>query len=860
MWASTIAVVVAVMALGPTNADAAVNPTLSGAVADSGTLPGVTAVAVSGQYAYVTGYYAGRLVAVDISDPAEPVIAGESEASNALTNATTVNIVGGYAYVVSKNRNGPSGSETNEDGMGNSLTILDIATDPASPTIVGSLHDTESLFGAYGVAISGSDAYVAAQGCLTGQPCPNHSVGNAFAVIDISDPASPTLVAALHNASLPSPWTGTGAFGHATAVAISGSYAYVTAAYQDRLTVVNIANPQSPEIVASLKDTTDLNDPVDVTVSGQYAYVVDQISPGRLTVVNVSNPAAPQVVTSLASASLNGAYRIRLRGSFAYVSAFSGADVAVLDISDPSNPRLVATVADGTHLNRTSGLDLDASGGFLVASSPFLSTQTQPLYPPFALQSGGPTLTGTVSVITLDPAPIAVSIAPESQPANPTAQTSAAFSFSVNDAVSVVECELDGGAWLPCTTPTTQSYGELGGGSHTFAVQATDSAGNTSTASYEWTVTAPANISPPSLSGSAAVGQTLNVAAGSWTGSPAPTLTYQWMRCDAVGVDCAPIAGATSSSYTAGMIDAGSTLAAQVTATNSAGSGTVETSPTAAVTESPASISSPTLSGSAAEGHALSTSGGSWSGYPAPSLTYQWERCNSQGQDCVPISGASTASYTALSSDVGSTLLVMVTATNSVGSGQASSLASAVVAGETLTAGVSSLASSVVVSESTPVVVGESTPPGVPYTAVALTDGQITALLSGQLAPAGKAAAIGALLRHDGLSVSIKAPEAGRLTLAWYELPPGAKIAKVKAKPVLIATGSASATTANTVVLTIKLTAAGKRLLKRSTRVRLTAISTFTPAGGTHVTVSEVLLLTTKSTPPEPASDRRKPV
>ncbi len=838
------------MGFAPASADAVGNPTLIGTIADSATLPGVTAVAVSGQYAYVTGYYAGRLVAVDISDPEEPVIAGVSEASEALINATTVNIVGGYAYVVSKNRNGPSGSETNEDGTGNSLTILDIATDPASPTIVGSLHDTESLFGAYGVAISGSDAFVAAQGCLTGQPCPNHSVGNAFAVIDISDPASPTLVAALHNTTLPPPWTGTGAFGHATAVAVSGSYAYVTAASQDRLTVVDIANPQSPEVVASLKDTTNLNAPVDVAVSGQYAYVADQISPGRLTVVDRSNPADPRVVASLASTSLNGAYRIRVRGDFAYVSAFSGADVAVLDISNPLSPRLVAALADSTHLNKTSGLDLDASGGYLVASSPFLSGQTQPLYPPFALQSGGPTLTGTVSVLTLDPAPIAVSIAPESQPANPTATTSAAFDFSVNDAVSAVECELDGGAWLPCTTPTSQGYGELDGGSHTFTVQATDSAGNTSTASYEWTVTAPANITSPSISGSAAVGQTLEVSAGSWTGSPAPTFTYQWMRCDAVGVGCAPIVGATSSSYTAAALDAGMTLEVQVSATTDAGSSTAEAGPTPAVTEPPANTSLPMLSGSPAEGDTLTTSGGSWSGYPTPSLAYQWERCNSQGQDCIAISGAGTPSYTELSSDVGSTLLVLVTAANSVGSAHATSLASAVVVGESLTAAVDSLASVAVV--------GESTAPVGPVTVAALTDEQITALLSRQLAPAGNATTIGALLRHDGLSMSIKAPEAGRLTLAWYELPAGAKLAKVKSKPVLIASGNITATATATVVLEIKLTAAGKHLLEHSTRIKLTADSTFTPVGGKHISVSKAFLLTSKSAPRERSSDRRK--
>jgi hypothetical protein len=135
----------------------------------------------------------------------------------------------------------------------------------------------------------------------------------------------------------------------------------------------------------------------------------------------------------------------------------------------------------------------------------------------------------------------------------------------------------------------------------------------------------------------------------------------------------------------------------------------------------------------------------------------------------------------------------------------------------------------------------------VTVTTVGLTDAQITALLFGQLAPAGKAAAISALMRHDGLSMSIKVPEAGRLTLDWYELPAGAKLAKAKKpKPVLIATGRASATTATTVILRINLTAAGKRPFKHTTRIRLTAISTFTPTTGNPVTVSKTFLLTAK--------------
>jgi hypothetical protein len=676
-WTSAVSIALVVLTLGSASAKAVVNPVLSGSVADSATLPGATAVAVAGHYAYVTDYFAGRLTAIDISNPSAPVIAGSSLPLNELLNASTVNIAGGYAFVVSKNRNGPSGSESNDDGTGNSLTILDVASNPSSPFIVGTIRDANTLFGAYGVAVSGHYAFVASQGCLSGQPCPNRSAGSAFAVIDISNPSAPTVVAALHNASLPSPWTGSGALGHATSVAISENYAYVTATYPNRLTVISIANPLSPQIVASLKDATNLNIPVDVAVSGKYAYVVDQIWPGRLTVVDVSNPTKPQVVKSLESTALTNAYRIRLHGNFAYVSASGVAKVAVIDISNPLSPQLIATIASNARLNKTTGLDVDPSGGHVVVSSPYLSTQSQPLYPPYALQPGGPTLTGTVSTITLDPSPIAVGIAPESEPANPTAQTSASFSFSVNDAVSTVRCQLDGGGWGACATPTGQTYAGLGSGSHIFQVQATDAAGNTSTASDGWSVTPPANTSPPSISGMASVGRELSASAGSWTGSPA--FAYQWLRCNEMGLSCLPIGGATSANYTAVAADAGSTFEVQVTATTSAGSTPVESTPTTVVTAAPANLTPPTITGTATEGQVLSASLGSWSGYPTPTLTYQWQRCDQNGLNCNAIGEANSSTYTLGAADVGSTLVVAVTASNSAGSAQASSAASAVV-------------------------------------------------------------------------------------------------------------------------------------------------------------------------------------
>jgi len=53
-------------------------------------------------------------------------------------------------------------------------------------------------------------------------------------------------------------------------------------------------------------------------------------------------------------------------------------------------------------------------------------------------------------------------------------------------------------------------------------------------------------------------------------------------------------------------------------------------------------------------------------------LTYQWEQCDASGNGCSSLGGAATSqTYTPASTDVGSTLRVIVTATNAGGHGSA---------------------------------------------------------------------------------------------------------------------------------------------------------------------------------------------
>ena len=89
--------------------------------------------------------------------------------------------------------------------------------------------------------------------------------------------------------------------------------------------------------------------------------------------------------------------------------------------------------------------------------------------------------------------------------------------------------------------------------------------------------------------------------------------------------------------------------------------------------------SPPTISGSAAQGQTLTASPGSWTGWPPPTFGYQWQRCDVTGANCINIGGANGSTYTLTASDVGSTIVVVVTATNTSGSATASSAATGVV-------------------------------------------------------------------------------------------------------------------------------------------------------------------------------------
>jgi hypothetical protein len=172
------------------------------------------------------------------------------------------------------------------------------------------------------------------------------------------------------------------------------------------------------------------------------------------------------------------------------VSDSNNASPLVLGLAEAgSTVRLYATSdCSGTPVG-TGSASTFASTGIAVS----VAHDTTTVLRATVSDAGGTSACSTRSISYLeDSTPPSISIT--SHPSARTPSGSATLAFSANEGATF-QCRLDSGSFASCSSPL--SYSSLTPGQHTFQVQGTDLAGNTSNpVSFSWTI----DQSPPSIS------------------------------------------------------------------------------------------------------------------------------------------------------------------------------------------------------------------------------------------------------------------------------------------------------------------------------------------------------------------------
>jgi hypothetical protein len=220
------------------------------------------------------------------------------------------------------------------------------------------------------------------------------------------------------------------------------------------------------------------------------------------------------------------------------------------------------------------------------------------------------------------------------------------------------------------------------------------------------------------------------------------------------------------------------------------------TPPTGSTSGAPVNQTPPVATGLPLLRQVASASTGTWGGTTPMHFSFQWQRCS---PTCSNISGQLGPMYMLKKADIDAKVRVIVTATNAAGS---ASMASNQIGPVTVTAAA------------------------------------IKQLLLGEITPRGKAASIRRILAAGGSRLNFSAPEAGAIKVNWFFLPPGVHISANR-KPILVATGKLTFGGPGAGKLKLRLTRAGRRLLRHSHRLKLTSKGTFTPSGQGPISVTK---------------------
>ena len=143
---------------------------------------------------------------------------------------------------------------------------------------------------------------------------------------------------------------------------VVGDLAYL-ADWSSGLYIVDISNPASPTLV---RHVVTPGHPSSVSVAGNYAYIGESTNGGSVLVVDVSDPAEAAIVAGVSATHVFGLVH---RDGFVYVAdqaVFDIGGMRVIDVSDPTNP---VQAAHYTTCDSALAVALDGDRAFLACTS-----------------------------------------------------------------------------------------------------------------------------------------------------------------------------------------------------------------------------------------------------------------------------------------------------------------------------------------------------------------------------------------------------------------------------------------------------------------------------------------------------------
>jgi hypothetical protein len=323
------------------------SPSIIWTLRNTTTLNGARGITKSWNYIYITCDLYDALQIINVSNPASPSIIWTLLDTTTLNGARDIKIIGNYAYITSYD--------------GDRLTIINISN-PATPTVSASLYDATNLNGAWGIEISWNYAYVSS------------FLGNSIRIIDISNPATPTAITSIS-------YNGGYSITNPREVLVDGNKLFISSYGSDAINIADISIPSAPVFVNKIVHNT--SNPLLDWVYGLFKvwnllYVASYTS-SALEILEISYPITNNVplkekMTHLwkinNSTTYDGAYDVVVDGDYAYMTTYWRDSVAILNISDPTNPTLISEIRDnaGTiRLNGASGIIKE--GDYLYVAS-----------------------------------------------------------------------------------------------------------------------------------------------------------------------------------------------------------------------------------------------------------------------------------------------------------------------------------------------------------------------------------------------------------------------------------------------------------------------------------------------------------